>query len=181
MILILGGTKSGKTGFAEKTAKEYSHKNSCPVVYMATAQAWDDEMKIRIQKHQESRPDNWITFEETHNINSVFNESALQEKGIILFDCLTMWITNLLMTLGDNFRKEEAEMFVTEKMKDFLHRADLFHGEILIISNLAETGLISPTFLGRTFQDLSGICHQMIAAKSDSVYQLTAGIPLRLK
>lgn len=181
MILILGGTKSGKTAYAEKTAKKYSLENSCPVVYMATAQAWDEEMKIRIRKHQESRPDTWITFEEPLNICSVFDKRSLKNKGIILFDCLTMWITNLLMTLDDNFKKEDAEAFVIKKMQDFLDRIDSFQGEIVIISNLAETGLISPTFLGRTFQDLSGICHQMIAAKSDSVYQLTAGIPLRLK
>lgn len=181
MILILGGTKSGKTAYAEKTAREYSLENSCPVVYMATAQAWDEEMKIRIRKHQESRPETWETFEEPLNIGSVFDMRSLQKEGIILFDCLTMWITNLLMTLDDNFKKEEAEAFVIKKMQGFLDRIDLFKGEIVIISNLTETGLISPTFLGRTFQDLSGICHQMIAAKSDSVYQLTAGIPLRLK
>ncbi|OQY35037.1 MAG: hypothetical protein B6241_02635 [Spirochaetaceae bacterium 4572_59] len=176
MILILGGTKSGKTAYAEKIAKEYSLKNSCSVVYMATAQAWDEEMKVRIRKHKESRPDTWITFEEPLNICSVFNEISLQNKGIILFDCLTMWMSNLLMTLDDNFKKEEAETFVIKKMQEFLEGANLFQGEIVIISNLTETGLISPSFLGRTFQDLSGICHQMIASKSDSVYQLTAGM-----
>ncbi len=181
MILVLGGTKSGKTGFAERTAEAYSQKHNCPVVYLATAQAWDEEMKIRIRRHQESRPDHWITFEEPRDILSVFESDALQQNTVVLLDCLTMWITNLLMDLGEDLTKEEAEEAVLSKLTGFLKRASSYKGEVIIVSNLVEVGLISPHFLGRTFQDLAGKSHQMIAAAAQEVYQITAGLALKLK
>ena len=181
MILVLGGTKSGKTGFAEKKAEQFSQENSCPVIYLASARAYDDEMKIRIKKHQDSRPAHWITIEEPRDIAGVFDREPLKTGAVVLFDCLTMWITNLLMDMGDDFSKEEAETHIFKNIEDFLCRADSYEGEIIIISNLVELGLISPHFLGRTFQDLSGMAHQLIAARADRVYQITAGLALPLK
>ena len=181
MILVLGGTKSGKTVFAEKTAETYAMKHNCPVVYLATAQAWDEEMETRIRRHQESRPDHWITLEEPRDIQSVFDSDALQQDTVVLLDCLTMWITNLLMDLGEDYTKKEAEEAVFSELERFLKRASSYKGEIIIVSNLVEVGLISSHVLGRTFQDLAGKSHQMTAAAAQEVYQITAGLPLKLK
>ncbi len=181
MTLILGGTKSGKTGFAEKLALDLSQDTGAQVLYLATAKAWDEEMKTRIKKHKASRPQNWVTVEYPTEIVNVFPDAVQYDKSIILFDCLTMWITNILMLLGEDFSKEEAESNVLTALDVFLEQAEIYDGELLIISNLVEVGLVSPHFLGRTFQDIAGICHQKIAEKAGCVYQMTAGIPLKIK
>ena len=181
MILVLGGTKSGKTGFAEQTAEDYARKKGTPVVYLATARAWDQEMEIRIQNHKESRPSHWVTVEEPLDIKSVFHNPRVPAESVILFDCLTMWITNLMMELGEDFTKEEAELHIMGNLERFLAHAEKFSGEIIIISNLVEVGLISPSFMGRTFQDAAGMAHQKIASLSRKVFQITAGIPVQLK
>ena len=165
----------------KRTAEAYSQKHNCPVVYLATAQAWDEEMKTRIRKHQESRPDHWITLEEPRDIQSVFDNDTLQQNTVVLLDCLTMWITNILMDLGEDFTKDEAEEVVFSELEGFLKRASSYEGEIIIVSNLVEVGLLSHHFLGRTFQDLAGKSHQMAAAAAQEVYQITAGLPLKLK
>ncbi len=181
MTLVLGGAKSGKTGFAEKTARELSEEKNAQVYYLATARAWDDEVCLRIQRHRDSRPDHWVTLEYPVEIQNIFSDNIVKPGSVVLFDCLTMWITNLLMELGETFTKEEVEEKVTGKLEEFLIRARDFSGEIIIISNLVELGLVSPNFLGRTFQDIAGICHQKLAALSDRVYQVTAGIPVKIK
>jgi len=181
MILILGGTKSGKTSFAEKTADEIARSTGRNVVYLATAQAWDDEMKLRIRRHQDSRPAEWITLEEPLDMEAALQRKVCREGNVILMDCLTLWVTNILMTLGEDFRQEEAEDTVLSRLEVFLEKIDGCPGEFLIVSNQVENGLVSPNFLGRIFQEIAGRCHQIIAARADQVYLVTAGLPQPLK
>ena len=181
MTLILGGAKSGKTGFAEKTAVDLSKMKQSQVYYLATALPWDEEVRTRIKKHRDSRPADWITLEYPVAIQNIFSDSVLAPDSIVIFDCLTMWITNLLMEMDENFNKLEAEREVIRRLEDFLLKVEVFSGEIIVISNLVELGLVAPNFLGRTFQDIAGICHQRLAAFSDNVFQVTAGIPVKIK
>ncbi|MDA3956757.1 bifunctional adenosylcobinamide kinase/adenosylcobinamide-phosphate guanylyltransferase [Oceanispirochaeta sp.] len=181
MILVLGGVKSGKTSWAESTAAHWAEKNRGEVVYLASARAWDDEMKLRIKRHQQSRPEEWQTIEEPLDISGVLKRDDLNAKNIVIFDCLTLWLTNLLMDHGEDFTQEEAEDLVQLKMNELMRAVEEFPGEIIVISNLVEQGLVSPHFLGRIFQEIAGRCHQLLAGESEEVFHMIAGIPQRLK
>lgn len=181
MILILGGAKSGKTSFAETAAASYADKNNGRVIYLASAQAWDDEMKLRIQRHQLSRPDHWITLEEPYNIPEKIVEFESKQGDVILFDCLTLWLTNLLMKLGEEFKQEDAETMISDRISALKRAADEFPGELIVVSNLVEQGLVSPNFLGRIFQEICGRSHQTLGASASEVYHIIAGLPQRLK
>ncbi|QEN07517.1 bifunctional adenosylcobinamide kinase/adenosylcobinamide-phosphate guanylyltransferase [Oceanispirochaeta crateris] len=181
MIFVLGGVKSGKTSWAENRAAQWALRNNGTVVYLASARAWDDEMKLRIHRHKLSRPKEWETIEEPLHITDVLKGTDFSSKHIVLFDCLTLWMTNLLMELGDKFSQEEAEDHILKAISEFLEASNTFPGEIIVISNQVENGLISPNFLGRIFQELAGRSHQMIARESKEVIQMIAGLPQRIK
>jgi adenosylcobinamide kinase/adenosylcobinamide-phosphate guanylyltransferase len=181
MIFVLGGVKSGKTSWAENRAAQWALRNKGTVVYLASARAWDDEMKLRIDRHKLSRPQEWETIEEPLHITDVLKRTDFSSKHIVLFDCLTLWMTNLLMELGDKFSQEEAEDHILKAISEFVEASNTFPGEIIVISNQVENGLISPNFLGRIFQELAGRTHQMIARESKEVIQMIAGLPQRIK
>ena len=180
MILVLGGSKSGKTAYAEKRAAELAAERNGRVVYLASAQAWDEEMKLRIKRHQDSRPADWITHEEAIDIPEALLQYS-EEDRVVLFDCLTLWLSNLLMELGDDFRQEEAEEALERAIERFIKAADQCRCEIIVVSNLVELGLVAPSFLGRIFQEIAGRSHQRLASVSREVWQVTAGLPGRLK
>lgn len=180
MILVLGGAKSGKTGFAEGRAAELAAERAGRVVYLASAKAWDDEMKLRIKRHRESRPSDWITHEEPLDIPAALTAHGEKDK-VILFDCLTLWLTNLLMELGEDFSQEEAEEALGAALERFIAAASGCDGEIIVVSNLVELGLVAPRFMGRVFQEIAGRAHQRLASVSEEVWQVTAGLPGRLK
>ena len=194
MILILGGTKSGKSSFASRRAA--GRENLGPVAYLATALAGDGEMKDRIARHQADRPSSWITVEEPVDPAGYFTGLTTETRSTttpagpvtVLLDCITLWLTNLLTPMGDEPNRVEAlelggkevrrladEILAWESGNPSLNR------EAIIVSNLVETGLISPWPLGRIFQDLAGLTHQMLAAEANEVFLLTAGLPQKLK
>ena len=191
MILIIGGVKSGKSSWASHLASE--RESIGPVTYLATARAGDDEMKDRISRHQADRPSSWITVEEPENPAGYFTgltSGAYTENppSTILFDCITLWLTNLLAPFGDTPNRVEALELgekegrrLLEAVRGWEDSAPKGARETLIVSNHVEAGLISPWPLGRIFQDLSGLTHQMFAASAGQVYLMTAGIPQRLK
>lgn len=183
MTLILGGIKTGKTGYALDRARE-AHKQGRRIGYLATARRGDEEISRRIDRHRRERPAEWITLEE-----QVEAGSALERLGtatdLIILDCLTMLMTNWLMDLlppGDEVPpREKAEELFSHRIDEILAWADSWPGEILIVSNLVENSLVSLYPFTRMFQDLAGISHQRIAGRADKVVQMTAGLPLILK
>ena len=191
MKLIIGGVKSGKSSWASHLAAERESLGS--VCYLATARAGDDEMKDRIRRHQADRPSSWITVEEPDNPAGYFLRltsaaPAELQPSTVLFDCITLWLTNILAPFGDKPDREEA-LALGEKegrrllmaVLDWEKTAPGGTRETLIVSNHVEAGLISPWPLGRIFQDIAGLTHQMFAAEASQVYLLTAGIPQKLK
>lgn len=187
MVMILGGVKSGKSSHASAMAA--AREGLGRVVYLATAHAGDDEMKDRIRRHREERPAEWITIEEPRNPAACFPGSITKAgAATVLFDCLTLWLTNLLAPFGDEPDRESAMKLVGMECRGLLDAVEKWEAgapegerQTLIVSNLVETGLISPWPLGRIFQDLAGLTHQMFASRAGGVYLMTAGLAQKLK
>lgn len=173
-ILILGGARSGKSRIAESLTLE-----GLPVTYVATA-AWvetDPEMTERITRHRKNRPQHWTTLEVTQDLDSVL-PGAVRAPGSVVIDCVTLWLTNLM--LGTN----EAQGLGDEEILATVTRtAQLARGEALTIwvSNETGSGIIPDSALGRRFVDLQGLANQRLAAISDRVILCVAGLPMRLK
>jgi len=169
IIFITGGARSGKSRFAQQIAKTFSG----PKAYLATAQALDAEMKGRISRHKKSRPKAWRTLEEPVRIAEV-----LQSEGgncsLILLDCLTLWLSNLMMA-GWGERK------ILGAADRFLRAAREAPCSLILVSNEVGMGIVPENPTARMFRDLSGLIHQKVAREADEVYFLMGGLPWKMK
>ncbi len=166
--LILGGIRSGKSRLAEKMALA-SNK---PVIYIATAQALDNEMVLRIEKHRQHRPKHWQVIEEPIQLAEVISQYS-NDKHCILIDCLTLWLTNLLMLEDKN--KLINEIAALEKI------VKKTSAELIMVSNETNMGIIPMGDLSREYCDYAGQLHQQLASISDRVILTIAGLPQLLK
>lgn len=166
--LILGGARSGKSRLAEKLASE----SSAAVIYIATSQALDGEMSERVRHHRERRPQHWALIEEPLELARVLRENARADT-CLLVDCLTLWLTNLLML--DNPQRLLAER---EALLECL--AGLA-GEIIFVSNETGMGVVPLGELTRRYVDEAGWLHQALAERCQRVVLTVAGLPLTLK
>ncbi len=181
ITLVLGGTKTGKTTFAQDSALQVqaSVKNS-EVLYIATARVLDEEMADRVKKHIASRPTSWKTWEKSRELHTGLAHQSTGCNAVIL-DCLTMLMTNIILDQGEDAERNTVQKIVEKEIEQLISACKEIDAEIFIISNQVECGLVSPTYLGRLFQDLSGLLHQYIARNADQVYLMTAGIPQKIK
>ena len=171
LILILGGARSGKSSFAVAQAKKLSSRQS-GVVYVATASALDEEMKRRIERHKKRRPSSWKTIEERKDISKIL--AKLGKASIVIIDCLTILISNLLLS-------GEREIATLKKIKQFFRTLKRRNLTTLIVSNEVGMGIVPENRLGRTFRDIAGQTNQIVAKLADEVYLLEAGIPVKIK
>jgi len=169
IIFITGGARSGKSQFALKLAQEFPG----PKAYLATAQALDNEMAERIREHKNSRPKDWQTLEEP-----LYVAGALKKQGdhfsLILLDCLTLWISNLLMA-------EWSEKRILREGDRLLKVCQELKCSLIIVSNEVGLGIVPDNPKARIFRDLSGLVNQKAARKADEVYFLISGLPQQLK
>lgn len=166
--LILGGARSGKSQLAESIALAKTKK----LFYLATAEGKDDEMLDRIQQHQSRRSDRWELIEEPVNLAEALIK-AQDKDHCFLVDCLTLWMSNLLML-------EDEEAFKHQKQL-LLDCLDNFKGDIIFVSNEVGLGIIPMGQINRRFVDETGWLNQAIAKKSDRVIFTVSGIPQVLK
>lgn len=171
-IFIIGGARSGKSRFAQELATGTGEK----VLFVATAQAHDEEMRARIAEHRKNRPGNWRTLEITRGIGPALKIS-IGDAGVVVIDCLTLLISNLL---GDT-RYHEHEKRVLEEIEALIAAIDQLEASFIIVSNEVGLGLVPENRLGRQFRDLIGKAHQLIAGRATDVYFMVAGLPLKLK
>jgi adenosylcobinamide kinase / adenosylcobinamide-phosphate guanylyltransferase len=166
--LILGGARSGKSALAERLADE----SGCELIYLATAQAGDEEMAARIAHHRARRSAQWLCVEEPVHLAAVLREQARADR-CILVDCLTLWLSNLL---GD------ADAGCFERERDaLLEVLPQVPGEIILVGNEVGLGIVPMGELTRRFVDEAGRLHQSVAAVSERVLFVAAGLPLVLK
>ncbi|MEM9279754.1 MAG: bifunctional adenosylcobinamide kinase/adenosylcobinamide-phosphate guanylyltransferase [Pseudomonadota bacterium] len=163
---VLGGARSGKSIFAENLVLKSGLKS----VYLATGRAFDDEMVERIESHQMRRGEEWITVEEPLALVDAIQQSAHSGR-IILVDCLTLWVTNLMMAEA-NVEKEVAGL--VSMLRDV-------SVPVVLVSNEVGQGIVPDNKMAREFVDLSGKAHQAIAEVCNHVYLMTAGLPQKLK
>lgn len=167
--LILGGARSGKSHYAEICAIE----SNMDVIYVATAQALDDEMQLRIEHHQQQRPAHWQLIEEPINLVSVLKDNA-SVKTCILVDCLTLWLSNHLCS-------EKYKTQLQKNIDDLISSLPALPGNIIFVSNEVSMGIIPMGEVNRQFVDEAGRLHQRLAAICDKVTLMVAGIPSHIK
>lgn len=165
-ILVLGGARSGKSSYAESLGDAHGG----PLTYIATAEVWDDEMKARITAHIERRGEKWTTVEAPVGLADAIAEHA-REDGFILVDCLTLWLTNVI--LGEH----DVEAAVTE----LAHALPSTPGTLALVSNEVGLGIVPENALARRFRDEAGRLNQQMAQICDEVVFIAAGLPLKLK
>jgi adenosylcobinamide kinase/adenosylcobinamide-phosphate guanylyltransferase len=167
LAFICGGAKSGKSRFAQKLAESLP----APRLYVATGEALDEEMAARIARHQQDRGPEWQTREEPLALARVLRQSD-SRYGVILVDCLTMWLSNLLT-------RQEAEL---DREKQALHEVvQAMKTPVIMVSNEVGWGIVPANELARRFRDAAGLLHQEIAALADAAALVVSGLPLYLK
>ena len=164
-LLITGGARSGKSSFAEKRTLSYG----TPVIYIATAQAFDEEMENRIQLHQQRRGDEWRTISEPLAIANIL--TSLDRQGACLVDCLTLWLSNLI------FAEEDISKATSSLIEAIAARRD----PVILVTNEVGGGIVPENALARRFRDEAGRLNQIVAEAVDEVYTCISGIPLKLK
>ncbi|SCB56309.1 adenosylcobinamide kinase /adenosylcobinamide-phosphate guanylyltransferase [Rhizobium aethiopicum] len=164
--LVLGGARSGKSRFAENLVMASALERH----YIATGRSWDEEMQARIDQHKADRGPSWTTHEEPLALAERL--AAIDGEGrAILVDCLTLWLTNLMMEGRDIAVQAGA-------LAAWLPQAK---ARLVIVSNEVGLGIVPDNRMARDFRDHAGRLHQMIAAKADEVYFIAAGLPLKMK
>ena len=166
--LILGGARSGKSRLAEKLASESGLK----VIYIATSQPLDGEMSERVAHHRARRPDHWGLAEEPLQLARALRENAAADT-CLLVDCLTLWLTNLLML-------DDPQQLDTER-EALLDSVASLPGEIIFVSNETGMGVVPLGELTRRYVDEAGWLHQALAERCQRVVLTVAGLPLTLK
>ncbi|MFL6534983.1 MAG: bifunctional adenosylcobinamide kinase/adenosylcobinamide-phosphate guanylyltransferase [Pseudomonas sp.] len=166
--LILGGARSGKSRLAEKLAAD----TRLPVTYIATSQPLDGEMNQRVAQHRARRPAEWALVEEPLALAQALRENAATER-CLLVDCLTLWLTNLLML-------DDPERLIAER-EALLDCISMLPGEVIFVSNETGMGVVPLGELTRRYVDEAGWLHQALAERSQRVVLTVAGLPLTLK
>lgn len=181
VIMVTGGSRSGKSVLAEKKAVEYGKRS---VLYLATAIPTDDDMKERIRIHQERRDPEWGTYEGYRSLGDIVHRT---EKSTILLDCVTVMITNIMFEEERDFDTidqreiEDIESQVMMELSDVIKGARDGDKTLILVTNELGMSVVPSYRLGRIFSDIAGKANQLIASLSDEVYMSISGIPLRLK
>jgi adenosylcobinamide kinase/adenosylcobinamide-phosphate guanylyltransferase len=169
VVIITGGARSGKSRFAQELAMQWGKD----VVFIATAAVRDKEMEKRIEKHRQSRPPRWRTIEEEVKLVDAI-ESLTGESKIIIVDCITLWISNLMEEgYEDEWIRQETRRF-GELLQGSYHSC-------ILVTNEVGAGIVPDNAIARRFRDIAGEVNQILASCSDECYLMAAGIPVKIK
>lgn len=165
LTLVLGGARSGKSSHAERLIADSGRGG----VYIATAEAWDDEMRQRIARHRADRPQDWQTIEAPLDLAQTI--AALPGDRPVLVDCLTLWLSNTMLAERDVDQASDALLAALTEAAP----------PVVCVSNEVGLGIVPDNALARRFRDAQGTLNQRVAAQADRVVLMTAGLPLALK
>ena len=168
VTLVLGGARSGKSGYAQRAAEAWAARTSADLVFIATAEALDAEMGERIARHRGERDGRWRTVEAPRDLAQALH--GLQAGEVAVVDCLTLWLSNRLL---DETLQGAAEAL--------LAAVGACRAPLWLVSNEVGQGVVPDNALARRFRDEAGRLNQTVAAAADCAVLLTAGLPLVLK
>ncbi|AKH99764.1 adenosylcobinamide-phosphate guanylyltransferase; adenosylcobinamide kinase [Hoeflea sp. IMCC20628] len=166
VTLVLGGARSGKSAFAEGLVERASPSR----LYLATGQAWDDEMRERIASHRHRRGEGWETIEAPVELAQALETHARTDRPMLV-DCLTLWVTNLML----------GEHDVGTAFDGLASTIPALKGPVVLVSNEVGLGIVPDNAMARAFRDHAGRLHQLIAGLADEVHFVAAGLPLKMK
>lgn len=175
LTLILGGARSGKSDYAEQLAAALGPH----VLYIATAEIGDDEMAQRIATHRQARPTGWQTLEAPRHVGLALTEIE-DPLDALLLDCLTLLVSNMLLTLEAE-PQAVIEAAVRTELEAILAAQARLNVPLIVVSNEVGLGLVPPYPLGRIYRDVLGRANQFLAAQADRVVFMVAGLPLVVK
>jgi adenosylcobinamide kinase/adenosylcobinamide-phosphate guanylyltransferase len=170
IIFVIGGCRSGKSTYAMQTAERVPAEQK---IFIATCVPRDDEMKRRVARHQKERSQNWVTVEAPLNLPEAIRQNS-RSGDVILVDCLTLWVSNLLMETGDESKIEET-------ISQFINAIEKAAGPIVLVSNEVGTGIVPENALARQYRDIIGRVNQDVAKTAGRVIWMVAGIPVTVK
>ena len=168
-ILVTGGCRSGKSRYALTLARNISGEK----LYVATAEALDSEMKERIAKHQQERGEEWETHEEPMALSQVFKQLE-NRSGVLVLDCLTLWISNMLI-------KDHAQESILKAVVSLMDQSKRMQCQLVFVTNEVGAGIVPENKLARDFRDIVGAANQIIAQQCDDVVHMVSGIPVTIK
>ena len=175
LILVTGGSRGGKSAYAQRLAEALAG----PRAFVATCPVIDEEMRERVRCHQLARSScDWRTIEEPLDLAAAFR--AAQEQPVVLVDCLTLWVNNVLYE-AEQQNKTVSEADIARRCKPVIAAAREHGGSVIFVTNEVGMGLVPETTLGRRFRDLAGRVNQIIATACDEVFLVVCGQPLQIK
>ncbi len=170
LIFVTGGARSGKSGFAAWLAEGAGGRPT----YLATATPDDSEMSARIERHKSERGDGWDTVEEPLEVAEAL--AGIKANGALVLDCITLWLTNLLMEDLEGF-----EGVAVEKAGELVRALKEFDGTAIVVSNEVGMGIVPENALARRFRDVAGTVNRMLADAASEVYLVVSGLPVKIK
>ena len=179
-ILIIGGARSGKSRYAQELALQSPQ----PVLFVATAEAGDEEMRQRVKEHQEARPSAWSTLEVTTHVGSQIHKRIAKAQTVVV-DCITLLVNNIFSQHTDQFGEpidipliEKEVVAEVGELVDCINQAN---ASFIIVTNEVGLGLVPDKRMGRLYRDLLGRANQILAQHVDEIYLMIAGLPLRIE
>ena len=169
IVFVTGGARSGKSNFAQTLVEGWTG----PLLYVATGEARDQEMRDRIEKHQLDRGPRWETCEEPVELSAALERG--RNFGGVLLDCLTLWTSNLLELCGSD------DSALEQRVGAFLSALERFPGRLCVVTNEVGLGIVPDNALARRFRDLAGKINQSVASRATRAHWVVSGLPLRLK
>ncbi len=177
LTLVLGGARSGKSSYAEQQAAELGNN----ILYVATAEAWDEEMRVRIAAHREQRPAHWRTLEAPLHTGAAVAAALTPAIDLVLVDCLTLLANNVIIALPEGATEQAASQALLDEVEALLTAYAASHARWIIVSNEVGLGIVPPYPLGRLYRDALGRANQRLAAVADRVLLMVAGLPMTVK
>lgn len=176
LLLVLGGARSGKSIFAETWASQHGRD----VLFVATAEAHDDEMRERIAHHRAQRPAHWRTLEASTSVGDAIRREA-GSADVVVLDCITLLATSVLLALPDTCSQEQYNGLLLREVDDLLRAYSQSAATWLVVSNEVGMGVVPPYPYGRRFRDGLGQANRRLASAADEVILMVAGLPWVLK
>jgi adenosylcobinamide kinase/adenosylcobinamide-phosphate guanylyltransferase len=168
VVLVGGGVRSGKSAFALERARSLGQRRA----FIATAEAFDDEMRTRIARHIEERRDEFETFEAPRDLVSALDSA--RSADVVVIDCLTLWLSNLLL-------RGDGELQIAAQVETLMLSLQDYPPHVVIVTNEVGMGIVPESTLGRIFRDVTGRAHQRLAVVADEIYFAVLGTMLRLR